>query len=298
MCSTRRTSCPEIASNYFGKSVGSRTIQDLAGHPVGLSGRGSATWGSSARRRTGSPSPARICVLPSAWRGAATPETPLRQPLWAQALARLNDALACYEGAETGARAWRAAGPTAFERVCELRTWLWRCCGQPNRFLLPVRLPRLHFTLSLTPCRWPSDLAPRSAPEGGLDFYLATPDGGQPFDHFVAEMGSLVAPSLSSTACLIIAEQAGCAALRFLPEPNAFGRGTAGQMILINKTPGLLLPLHQPSVMGRRSRCWRRETGCTVSCREDNKQRLLKTFVEKFAAPCWWPVQQFLGGYI
>ena len=72
---------------------------------------------------------------------------------------------------------------------------------------------------------------------------------------------------------------------RFLPEPNAFGRGEqlANLMIpLINKTPGgcfFLCTSHQ--VMRQVAEVLRREIGRTVLLQgEDNKQRLLKTFVE------------------
>ncbi|MBC8674416.1 hypothetical protein H2136_21805 [Aeromonas hydrophila] len=67
---------PEIATNYFGKSVGSRTIliwRRISSSPIGPR---PTTWPSSARRPTGLPLPARICGSPSGWTvGAAIPVT-------------------------------------------------------------------------------------------------------------------------------------------------------------------------------------------------------------------------------
>lgn len=56
---------PEIATNYFGKSVGSRTILIWRRTSSSPTGPRPMTWGSLARRRTGSPSRARTCASPS-----------------------------------------------------------------------------------------------------------------------------------------------------------------------------------------------------------------------------------------
>ena len=67
---------PEIATNYFGKSVGSRTILDLA-QDIQLAYRAEAhDMAQLGKAPTGLPLPARICGSPSGWTvGAATPAT-------------------------------------------------------------------------------------------------------------------------------------------------------------------------------------------------------------------------------
>ncbi|WP_421243389.1 ATP-dependent DNA helicase [Aeromonas enteropelogenes] len=279
---------PEIATNYFGKSVGSRTIQDLA-QDIQLAYRAEAhdmaQLGKAADRLAIASQDLRLAFGVDGGRGNT--RDMLRKPLWGQALARLNDAIGlCYEVLKLALGRGEQLDH-AFERICELRTRLGEVLAvNQTGFSYWYDCSRLHFSLNLTPLSVAERFgAEVQRPEVAWVFTSATLTVDQRFDHFVAELG------LSGSAELILdspfdyGEQARLCVPRYLPEPNAFGRGEqlANLMIpLINKTPGgcfFLCTSHQ--VMRQVAEVLRREIGRTVLLQgEDNKQRLLKEFVE------------------
>jgi ATP-dependent DNA helicase DinG len=126
LCVRRGAPAAEIASHYFGKSVGSRTIQDLA-QDIQLAYRAEAhdmaQLGKAADRLAIA---SQDCALPSAWRGRGNTRS-AETILWAQALARLNDAIGlCYEVLKLALGRGEQLDH-CFERICELRTRLGRC---------------------------------------------------------------------------------------------------------------------------------------------------------------------------
>lgn len=279
---------PEIATNYFGKSVGSRTIQDLA-QDIQLAYRAEAhdmgQLGKAADRLSIASQDLRLAFGVDGGRGNT--RDMLRHPLWAQALARLNDALGlCYEVLKLALGRGEQLDH-AFERICELRTRLGEVLAiNQTGFSYWYDCSRLHFSLNITPLsvaeRFGAEVL---RPEVAWIFTSATLTVDMRFDHFKAELGLAGSAELILDSPFDYAEQARLCVPRFLPEPNAFGRGEqlAQLMIpLINKTPGgcfFLCTSHQ--VMRQVAEVLRREIGRTVLLQgEDNKQRLLKEFVE------------------
>ncbi len=279
---------PEIATNYFGKSVGSRTILDLA-QDIQLAYRAEAhdmgQLGKAADRLSIASQDLRLAFGIDGGRGNT--RDILRQPLWGQALARLNDAIGlCYEVLKLALGRGEQLDH-AFERVCELRTRLGEVLAvNQTGFSYWYDCSRLHFSLNLTPLSVAERFgAEVQKPEVAWIFTSATLTVDMRFDHFKAELGLAGSAELILDSPFDYAEQARLCVPRFLPEPNAFGRGEqlANLMIpLINKTPGgcfFLCTSHQ--VMRQVAEVLRREIGRTVLLQgEDNKQRLLKTFVE------------------
>uniref|UniRef100_UPI000D69CADC ATP-dependent DNA helicase n=1 Tax=Aeromonas caviae TaxID=648 RepID=UPI000D69CADC len=279
---------PEIASHYFGKSVGSRTIQDLA-QDIQLAYRAEAhdmaQLGKAADRLAIASQDLRLAFGVEGGRGNT--RDLLRQSLWAQALARLNDAIGlCYEVLKLALGRGELLDH-CFERISELRTRLGEVLAvNQTGFSYWYDCSRLHFTLNLTPLSVAERFgAEVQRPEVAWIFTSATLTVDNRFAHFVAEMGLAGSAELILDSPFDYAEQARLCVPRFLPEPNAFGRGEqlATLMIpLINKTPGgcfFLCTSHQ--VMRQVAEVLRREIGRTVLLQgEDNKQRLLKTFVE------------------
>ncbi|HHQ4610120.1 TPA: ATP-dependent DNA helicase [Aeromonas veronii] len=279
---------PEIATNYFGKSVGSRTIQDLA-QDIQLAYRAEAhdmaQLGKAADRLAIASQDLRLAFGVDGGRGNT--RDMLRQPLWAQALARLNDAIGlCYEVLKLALGRGEQLDH-AFERISELRTRLGEVLAvNQTGFSYWYDCSRLHFTLNLTPLsvaeRFSAEV---QRPEVAWVFTSATLTVDMRFDHFKAELGLAGSAELILDSPFDYGEQARLCVPRYLPEPNAFGRGEqlANLMIpLINKTPGgcfFLCTSHQ--VMRQVAEVLRREIGRTVLLQgEDNKQRLLKEFVE------------------
>ncbi|WP_323894163.1 ATP-dependent DNA helicase [Aeromonas allosaccharophila] len=279
---------PEIATNYFGKSVGSRTIQDLA-QDIQLAYRAEAhdmaQLGKAADRLAIASQDLRLAFGVDGGRGNT--RDMLRQSLWGQALARLNDAIGlCYEVLKLALGRGEQLDH-AFERICELRTRLGEVLAvNQTGFSYWYDCSRLHFSLNLTPLsvaeRFSAEV---QKPEVAWVFTSATLTVDMRFDHFKAELGLAGSAELILDSPFDYAEQARLCVPRYLPEPNAFGRGEqlANLMIpLINKTPGgcfFLCTSHQ--VMRQVAEVLRREIGRTVLLQgEDNKQRLLKEFVE------------------
>ncbi|MFM5872145.1 ATP-dependent DNA helicase [Aeromonas veronii] len=279
---------PEIATNYFGKSVGSRTIQDLA-QDIQLAYRAEAhdmaQLGKAADRLAIASQDLRLAFGVDGGRGNT--HDMLRQPLWGQALARLNDAIGlCYEVLKLALGRGEQLDH-AFERISELRTRLGEVLAvNQTGFSYWYDCSRLHFTLNLTPLsvaeRFSAEV---QRPEVAWVFTSATLTVDMRFDHFKAELGLAGSVELILDSPFDYGEQARLCVPRYLPEPNAFGRGEqlANLMIpLINKTPGgcfFLCTSHQ--VMRQVAEVLRREIGRTVLLQgEDNKQRLLKEFVE------------------
>lgn len=279
---------PEIATNYFGKSVGSRTIQDLA-QDIQLAYRAEAhdmaQLGKAADRLAIASQDLRLAFGVDGGRGNT--RDMLRQPLWGQALARLNDAIGlCYEVLKLALGRGEQLDH-AFERISELRTRLGEVLAvNQTGFSYWYDCSRLHFTLNLTPLsvaeRFSAEV---QRPEVAWVFTSATLTVDMRFDHFKAELGLAGSAELILDSPFDYGEQARLCVPRYLPEPNAFGRGEqlANLMIpLINKTPGgcfFLCTSHQ--VMRQVAEVLRREIGRTVLLQgEDNKQRLLKEFVE------------------
>ncbi|WP_425892183.1 ATP-dependent DNA helicase [Aeromonas veronii] len=279
---------PEIATNYFGKSVGSRTIQDLA-QDIQLAYRAEAhdmaQLGKAADRLAIASQDLRLAFGVDGGRGNT--RDMLRQPLWGQALARLNDAIGlCYEVLKLALGRGEQLDH-AFERISELRTRLGEVLAvNQTGFSYWYDCSRLHFTLNLTPLsvaeRFSAEV---QRPEVAWVFTSATLTVDMRFDHFKAELGLAGSAELILDSPFDYGEQARLCVPRYLPEPNSFGRGEqlANLMIpLINKTPGgcfFLCTSHQ--VMRQVAEVLRREIGRTVLLQgEDNKQRLLKEFVE------------------
>ncbi|MGH1409390.1 MAG: ATP-dependent DNA helicase [Aeromonas sp.] len=279
---------PEIATNYFGKSVGSRTIQDLA-QDIQLAYRAEAhdmaQLGKAADRLAIASQDLRLAFGVDGGRGNT--RDMLRQPLWGQALARLNDAIGlCYEVLKLALGRGEQLDH-AFERISELRTRLGEVLAvNQTGFSYWYDCSRLHFSLNLTPLsvaeRFSAEV---QRPEVAWVFTSATLTVDMRFDHFKAELGLAGCAELILDSPFDYGEQARLCVPRYLPEPNAFGRGEllANLMIpLINKTPGgcfFLCTSHQ--VMRQVAEVLRREIGRTVLLQgEDNKQRLLKEFVE------------------
>ena len=279
---------PEIATNYFGKSVGSRTIQDLA-QDIQLAYRAEAhdmaQLGKAADRLAIASQDLRLAFGVDGGRGNT--RDMLRQPLWGQALARLNDAIGlCYEVLKLALGRGEQLDH-AFERISELRTRLGEVLAvNQTGFSYWYDCSRLHFTLNLTPLsvaeRFSAEV---QRPEVAWVFTSATLTVDMRFDHFKAELGLAGSAELILDSPFDYGEQARLCVPRYLPEPHAFGRGEqlANLMIpLINKTPGgcfFLCTSHQ--VMRQVAEVLRREIGRTVLLQgEDNKQRLLKEFVE------------------
>ena len=104
------------------------------------------------------------------------------------------------------------------------------------------------------------------------------------FAHFVAEMGLAGSAELILDSPFDYAEQARLCVPRFLPEPNAFGRGEQLATLMIpssTRRRGCFFLCTSHQVMRQVAEVLRREIGRTVLLQgEDNKQRLLKTFVE------------------
>ncbi|WED78685.1 ATP-dependent DNA helicase [Aeromonas allosaccharophila] len=278
----------EIATNYFGKSVGSRTVQDLA-QDIQLAYRAEAhdmaQLGKAADRLAIASQDLRLAFGVDGGRGNT--RDMLRQPLWGQALARLNDAIGlCYEVLKLALGRGEQLDH-AFERICELRTRLGDVLAvNQTGFSYWYDCSRLHFSLNLTPLsvaeRFSAEV---QKPEVAWVFTSATLTVDMRFDHFKAELGLAGSAELILDSPFDYGEQARLCVPRYLPEPNAFGRGEqlANLMIpLINKTPGgcfFLCTSHQ--VMRQVAEVLRREIGRTVLLQgEDNKQRLLKEFVE------------------
>ncbi len=245
---------PEIASHYFGKSVGSRTIQDLA-QDIQLAYRAEAhdmaQLGKAADRLAIASQDLRLAFGVEGGRGNT--RDLLRQSLWAQALARLNDAIGlCYEVLKLALGRGELLDH-CFERISELRTRLGEVLAvNQTGFSYWYDCSRLHFTLNLTPLSVAERFgAEVQRPEVAWIFTSATLTVDNRFAHFVAEMGLAGSAELILDSPFDYAEQARLCVPRFLPEPNAFGRGEqlATLMIpLINKTPGgMFFPLHQPS---------------------------------------------------
>jgi len=301
---------PEIATNYFGKSVGSRTILDLA-QDIQLAYRAEAhdmgQLGKAADRLSIASQDLRLAFGIDGGRGNT--RDLLRQPLWGQALARLNDAIGlCYEVLKLALGRGEQLDH-AFERVCELRTRLGEVLAvNQTGFSYWYDCSRLHFSLNLTPLSVAERFgAEVQKPEVAWIFTSATLTVDNRFDHFKAELGLAGSAELILDSPFDYAEQARLCVPRFLPEPNAFGRGEqlANLMIpLINKTPGgcfFLCTSHQ--VMRQVAEVLRREIGRTVLLQgEDNKQRLLKTFVENgravlVATSSFWEGIDVRGGH-
>ncbi|MGL6051034.1 MAG: ATP-dependent DNA helicase, partial [Aeromonas salmonicida] len=235
---------PEIATNYFGKSVGSRTIQDLA-QDIQLAYRAEAhdmgQLGKAADRLSIASQDLRLAFGVDGGRGNT--RDMLRHPLWAQALARLNDALGlCYEVLKLALGRGEQLDH-AFERICELRTRLGEVLAiNQTGFSYWYDCSRLHFSLNITPLsvaeRFGAEVL---RTEVAWIFTSATLTVDLRFDHFKAELGLAGSAELILDSPFDYAEQARLCVPRFLPEPNAFGRGEqlAQLMIpLINKTPG------------------------------------------------------------
>ncbi|MGL5030417.1 MAG: ATP-dependent DNA helicase [Aeromonas sp.] len=278
----------EIATHYFGKSVGSRSILDLA-HDIELAYRAEAhdmaQLGKAADRLTIASQDLRLAFGVEGGRGNT--QEMLRQPRWGQALARLNDALGlCYEVLKLALGRGEQLDH-AFERICELRSRLTEVLTvSQTGFSYWYDCSRLHFSLNITPLsvaeRFGSEVL---KPDIAWIFTSATLTVDMHFDHFKSELGLAGSAELILESPFDYAEQARLCVPRFLPEPNAAGRGEllANLMIpLINKTPGgcfFLCTSHQ--VMRQVADVLRREIGRTVLLQgEDNKQRLLKAFVD------------------
>ncbi len=130
-----------------------------------------------------------------------------------------------------------------FERISELRTRLGEVLAiNQTGFSYWYDCSRLHFTLNLTPLsvaeRFGAEVL---RPEVAWVFTSATLTVDMRFDHFKAELGLAGSAELILDSPFDYGEQARLCVPRFLPEPNAFGRGEqlANLMIpLINKTPG------------------------------------------------------------
>ena len=129
---------PEIASHYFGKSVGSRTIQDLA-QDIQLAYRAEAhdmaQLGKAADRLAIASQDLRLAFGVG---GRGNTRDLLRQSLWAQALARLNDAIGlCYEVLKL-ALGRGSSWITVSSASASCAPALGGAGGQPDRFLLLV----------------------------------------------------------------------------------------------------------------------------------------------------------------
>ncbi|MGY4024953.1 ATP-dependent DNA helicase [Aeromonas rivuli] len=278
----------EIATNYFGKSVSSRTIQDLA-QDIQLAYRAEAhdmgQLGKAADRLSIASQDLRLAFGVDGGRGNS--RDLLRQPQWGQALARLNDAIEfCYEVLKLALGRGEQLDH-CFERLCELRTRLGEVLAiNQTGYSYWYECTRLHFSLNLTPLSVAERFgAEVMRPEVAWIFTSATLTVDMGFDHFKAELGLAGSRELMLDSPFDYSEQARLCVPRQLPEPNAFGRGEmlALRLIpLINKTPGgcfFLCTSHQ--VMRQVAEVLRREIGRTVLLQgEDNKQRLLSTFVE------------------
>ncbi len=287
---------PEIATSYFGKSVGSRTILDLA-QDIQLAYRAEAhdmaQLGKAADRLAIASQDLRLAFGVDGGRGNT--RDMLRQPLWGQALARLNDAIGlCYEVLKLALGRGEQLDH-AFERISELRTRLGEVLAvNQTGFSYWYDCSRLHFTLNLTPLsvaeRFSAEV---QRPEVAWVFTSATLTVDMRFDHFKAELGLAGSAELILDSPFDYGEQARLCVPRYLPEPNAFGRGEqlANLMIpLINKTPGgLFLPLHQPSgdASGGRGAApgdWPHRLAAGGRTTSNGCSRSLS----RMAAPCWW----------
>lgn len=279
---------PEIATGYFGKSVSSRSLQDLA-QDIQLAYRSEAQdmaqLGKAADRLQIASQDLRLAFGIESGRGNT--RDMIKNSYWGQALARLTDALTlCYDVLKLAlGRGERL--DQCFERVSEIKGRLGEVLAlNQTGCSYWFECSRLHFSLNLTPLsvaeRFGAEVL---RPEVSWIFTSATLTVDGHFAHFASELGLAGSAELVLDSPFDYSAQARLCVPRFLPEPNAFGRAEqlASMMIpLINRTPGgcfFLCTSHQ--AMRQVSEVLRREVGRTILMQgEDSKSRLLATFVE------------------
>ncbi len=279
---------PEIATSYFGKSLSSRSVQELA-QDIQLAYRSEAQdmnqLGKAADRLQIVSQDLRLAFGMESGRGNT--RDMMKNSHWGQALARLTDALSlCYDVLKLAlGRGERL--DQCFERVSEVKSRLSELLAlNETGCSYWFECTRLHFSLNLTPLSVAERFnAEVQRPEVSWVFTSATLTVDGHFAHFAGEMGLAGSAELTLDSPFDYSEQARLCVPRFLPEPNAFGRGErlAAMMIpLINRTPGgcfFLCTSHQ--AMRQVAEVLRREIGRTVLMQgEENKSQLLKRFVE------------------
>ncbi|MGL5948723.1 MAG: ATP-dependent DNA helicase [Aeromonas sp.] len=278
----------EIACHYFGQSLSSRTVQDLA-HDMQLAYRAEAQdmaqLGKAADRLGIACQDVRLAFAMDTGRGNS--RDMLRRPAFASALARFHDALELSYAVLKLALGRGERLNQAFERICELKTRLSQVLAVTQTGASYwYECSRRHFTWHVTPlsisARFSQEIA---RPNTAWVFTSATLSVDNHFAHIEQELGLAGAEQLLLDSPFDYGRQAALCVPRFLPPANQFGRGEklAELMLpIIRATPGgcfFLCTSH--AAMTQVAAVLRRELGRLVLLQgEENKTHTLAQFVD------------------
>ena len=279
---------PDIASGYFGESLSSRQLVDVA-QEIALAQRAEAA--DMAQLARAAESLELACREQRLAFGIEPARGNLRDwignPLFDRTLLRLKDALRlCYDVLKLAlGRGERL--DHCFERLVEYQGKLERLCRteQPGAAYW-FDTTRLHFSLNLTPLSI-ADRFHSEVMRAGCSwvFTSATLTVGNGFEHFSHQLGIDQARELVLESPFAYHDQSLLCVPRGLPDTGFARRATELAQLLtptINKVPGGIFFLCTSYQSLRQiAEVLRRDVGRLVLVQgEDNKQRLLSQFVD------------------
>ncbi|KKC98001.1 ATP-dependent DNA helicase [Photobacterium halotolerans] len=217
---------PDIASQYFGQSLSSRQVQDLAKDiTIGYrtEARDMRQLEKTADRLSQAASDMRLVMGEPGFRGNW--REAVNSPAIQRELTRLNDALDLAHDVLKLALGRSELLDAAFERTTLLKARLTRLCDTSiTGYSYWYECTPRHFTLHITPLSVAEKFHEQiEKQKGAWIFTSATLAVDEDFSHFSHRLGLQPAEQMSLTSPFDYEQQALLCVPRFLPEPNSYG---------------------------------------------------------------------------
>ncbi|WP_120511278.1 ATP-dependent DNA helicase [Photobacterium salinisoli] len=217
---------PDIASQYFGQSLSSRQVQDLAKDiTIGYrtEARDMRQLEKTADRLSQAAADMRLVMGEPGYRGNW--REAVNSPAIQRELTRLNDALDLAHDVLKLALGRSELLDAAFERATLLKARLTRLCDTSiTGYSYWYECTPRHFTLHITPLSVAEKFHEQiEKQKGAWIFTSATLAVDEDFSHFSHRLGLQPAEQMSLTSPFDYQQQALLCVPRFLPEPNSHG---------------------------------------------------------------------------
>ncbi|MEI8596081.1 ATP-dependent DNA helicase [Photobacterium sp. Hal280] len=217
---------PDIASQYFGQSLSSRQLQDLAKDiTIGYrtEARDMRQLEKTADRLSQAAADMRLVMGEPGYRGNW--REAVNSPAIQRELTRLNDALDLAHDVLKLALGRSELLDAAFERTTLLKARLTRLCDTSiTGYSYWYECTPRHFTLHITPLSVAEKFHEQiEKQKGAWIFTSATLAVDEDFSHFSHRLGLQPAEQMSLTSPFDYEQQALLCVPRFLPEPNSHG---------------------------------------------------------------------------
>ncbi|MEL6113688.1 ATP-dependent DNA helicase [Photobacterium sp. SP02] len=217
---------PDIASQYFGQSLSSRQLQDLAKDiTIGYrtEARDMRQLEKTADRLSQAAADMRLVMGEPGYRGNW--REAVNSPAIQRELTRLNDALDLAHDVLKLALGRSELLDAAFERTTLLKARLTRLCDTSiTGYSYWYECTPRHFTLHITPLSVAEKFHEQiEKQKGAWIFTSATLAVDEDFSHFSHRLGLQPAEQMSLTSPFDYQQQALLCVPRFLPEPNSHG---------------------------------------------------------------------------